>query len=411
LFKLPVRSGATGFSGVTLLLLGMLFLVGLVADVAGRLTPLPRVTLLLLGGLLLGPSGFDLIPEEFVREWFPVLTTVALSVIGFLMGQKLTLARLRTEGREIVLLAMGKVLGAAVLVFMGVWLVTENLPIALILGGVATATAPAATFDVVHELGAKGRFVDRLLGIVVVDDAFGLILFSLLIAVVDTQIGNGADDVAFIAGAMEAFGSIAVGALLGVPMAYLTGRLDFGSRTGEPVQAEAIGFVLISAGATQVMGLSPILAAMAMGSVVASLAQHHARPFHAIEGIEWPFLILFFVLAGASLIVAEATTFVVIAVTYIGARTLGTVAGIWIPARVMRVDRSVRRWLGAALLPQAGVALGMTLLAAQRYPQYGEMLLSIVLSTTIVLELCSPFITRTVLRHLQHSERDKGVSL
>ena len=385
---------------MTLLLLGVLFLVGLVADVAGRLTPMPRVTLLLLGGLLIGPSGFDAIPEQFVRDWFPILTTIALSVIGFLMGQKLTLSKLREEGRAIAYLALGKVVGAALFVFLSVWLITDNLPLALILAGIATATAPAATFDIVHETGARGPFVDKLLGVVVVDDALGLILFSLLMAVAAISFGNGVDGAALTTGVVEVVGSIALGGLLGVPMSYLTGRLNFGTRPGEPVQAEAIGFVLLCAGTTQLLGLSPILAAMAMGSVVASLADHHTRPFHAIEGIEWPFLILFFVLAGASLAIDQATTFAWITVSYISARAIGTVLGVWFPAKMLDLDPDTRRWLGVVLLPQAGVALGMTLLATQRYPQIGDMLLPIVLTSTVLLELCSPVVTRAVLRRL-----------
>lgn len=391
---------------MTLLILGGMFLAGLVADVAGRLTSLPRVTLMLLAGLMLGSSGFNLIPADFVDEWFPMLTTLALSVIGFLMGQKLSANKLRSRGRVISLLALGKVVGVAVVVALAVWILTQNLVLALLLGGIATATDPAAIFDVVHETTAHGEFTENLLGIVAVDDALGLIVFSLLIAFSDSLLGNGTTDAALVNGVVEALASIAVGALLGVPMAYLTGRLEFGERGGEPIQAEAIAFVLLCAGTTTLLELSPILASMTMGSVVASLATHHKRPFDAIEGIEWPFLILFFIFAGASLVVTNLAPLWLVVLVYICARAVGTYAGTWLSAAAIKTDDMTRRWMGIALLPQAGVALGMALLAAQRFPHLADTILTIVMSTTVVLELCTPIVTRRVLLHIEKYEKD-----
>ena len=386
-----------GQAELTLLILGGLFLIGLVADVAGRLTPLPRVTLLMLAGLMVGPGGIDLMPQSFVQQWFPLLTTIALSVIGFLMGQKLSAQQFRKHGSTVAVLAAGKVFGAALFVFLVVWLVTENVVLALLLGGIATATDPATIFDVVHEQHSEGEFTDRLLGLVALDDAFGLVVFALLLAVAEGLVGSPVAGIAVVQGLFEVLGSVAIGAMLGVPMAYLTGRLNFGTRSGEPIQAEAMGFVLLCAGASTYLGLSPILSAMSMGGVVASLASHHKRSFDAIAGIEWPFLILFFVLAGASLVVMHMASVAMIALVYIVARGVGTQLGVWVCAKSSGAHPLIRSWMGLALLPQAGVALGMTLLASQRIPALAETLLSIVLSTTVVLELCSPVMTRVVL--------------
>lgn len=380
-----------------LLTLGALFLVGLTADVIGRYTPLPRVTLLLLSGVLIGPTGFDLIPAEVVESWFPTLTNLALSMVGFLMGQKLTIKALRARNGQVLSLVFGKVLGAAVVVFAALMLLGVPYPLALVLAGVATATAPAATFDVVHESGATGEFADTLVGVVALDDAWGLIVFSVLLALAVGGAAGGVDNGMALAGLIEAGGSIALGLLLGVPMAYLTGRLTFGKRSGEPIQAEALGFVLICAGAAVTLHLSPILAAMAMGSMVASIATHHTRPFHAIEGIEWPFMILFFILAGASLDVQGDGAVLTIVVCYLLARTVGTYLGVLGVGTVFSYEKNVSRWMGLALLPQAGVALGMALIASQRLPEYGETILGVVLLATVVLELTSPIVTRRIL--------------
>lgn len=393
--------------GMLLLTLGFLFLVGLVADVVGRLTPLPRVTLLLLSGVLIGPSGFDVLPPDVVDSWFPTLTHLALAMVGFLMGQKLTVASLRDRGATVLSLALGKVLLAALAVFAALIAMGAPYPLALVLAGIASATAPAATFDVLHESGATGAFSDTLVGIVALDDALALVGFSVLLALATDGLAGGLVNGIAFAGLMEAGASVVLGLLLGVPMAYLTGRLSFGQRSGEPIQAEALGFVLLCAGIAIVLHLSPILSAMAMGSMVASIARHHARPFHAIEGIEWPFMILFFILAGASLRVDGAGMVVTIVICYLVARTIGTYLGVFAVGTALGYEKTVSRWMGLALLPQAGVALGMALMASQRLPEYGETILAAVLLATVILEFVSPIITRRVLQRVGAVAQDE----
>ncbi len=378
-----------------LLVLGLLFLLGLVADLVGRATFLPRVTLLLLGGLAVGPAGTGLVPRAFVAEWFPPLTDVALGMIGFLLGEKVTVASVRERGAVVVGVSIGKALGAAGCVAGAALLAGASAPLALLLGGIATATAPAATYDVVHAERAEGGLADVLLGVVAIDDAWGLLLFTLLAAAAGALSGQGDLTAGVVGGATEVGGSLLLGCGLGVPMAFLTGRVQ----AGEPTLAEALGLVLLCSGLALRLGVSPILAAMAMGSTVASLAAHHRRPFHAIRGIEWPFLIVFFVLAGASLEPAHLASLGGLGLAYVAGRTAGTYGGARLGARASGAPAHLRRWLGLALLPQAGVAIGMALMASQRFPEFADALLSVVLASTIVFELVGPALTRAVLRH------------
>jgi Kef-type K+ transport system membrane component KefB len=378
-----------------LLLLGALFLVGLVADLIGRFTFLPRVSVLLLSGLLIGPSMFALIPEDIANTWFPTLTQMALAMIGFLLGQKLTVKQLRQHGGAVVWLSVAKALGAAVCVFVLCIAVGVDLPVALVLAGIAPATAPAATYDVVHETEARGIFTDTLLGVVAMDDAWGLILFALLLAFA-TSSGDALGGAA--SGFMEIGGSVLLGFVLGLPMAYVTGRIVFGSRGGEPILAESLGFVFIAAGASALFDLSPIITALTMGAVVSSLARHHSKPFDAIEGVEWPFMILFFILAGASLQLDYLAGIGLVVFVYLIARAAGTIAGVYVGGATARIESRITRWLGLALLPQAGVALGMSLVAAHKLPEHAQTILTVVLASTVILELISPVVTRWILR-------------
>ncbi len=383
-----------------LLLLGVLFLVGLMADLVGRYTILPRVSVLLLAGLLIGPHVFGLISSQVADSWFPTLTQMALAMIGFLLGQKLTVGTLKERGGGVVWLSITKAVGAAAVVFIACLACGIDLPLALVLAGIAPATAPAATFDVVHETEARGPFTDTLLEVVALDDAWGLVLFALLLAFATS---NGATLDSISSAAMEIGGSIMLGTALGLPMAFLTGRIVFGNRAGEPIMAESLGFVFIAAGASALLHLSPILTAISMGAVVTSVARHHKQPFDAIEGIEWPFLILFFVLAGASLHLEYLAGAGLAVGVYLIARAAGTIFGVWIGGTTAGLDANISRWMGFALLPQAGVALGLSLIATQQLPEYGQTILTVVLTSTVILELISPLITRAVLRHIEQA--------
>ena len=371
-----------------------MFLIGLAADLIGRSTFLPRVTLLLLGGLAIGPAGFSLLPQSFLQGWFPALTNISLALIGFLLGHQISFAALQRRGTRIVGISICKVIGAWLVVGLGLLATGANPVVALLLAGIAPATAPAATYDVVHESGATGDFPETLLSIVAVDDVWGLILFVLMMALAGTLIGDAPVSSAIVTGFTEIGGGIALGLILGVPMAYLTGRI----RPGEPTLAEALGFVLLGAGAAEWTGISSILTAMTMGAIVASLAKHHDRPFNAIEGVEWPFMILFFVLAGASLEI-EALRFAGgIAFVYILSRCIGIYVGARFGGRLMGAGPDLRKWLGAALFPQAGVAIGMALLASQRFPEAASLVLPVVLTSTILFEVFAPIFTRKALR-------------
>ncbi|MGD8514667.1 MAG: cation:proton antiporter [Granulosicoccaceae bacterium] len=375
-----------------LITFGGLFLLGLLADLAGRHTPLPRVTLLLLSGFVIGPSVLDWLPA-FTNEWFPVLTDIALAMIGFLLGHNMTRARLEALGRAVLAMSIGEVMMTSLLVFGVLLLFGVPVEIALLLAGIAPATAPAASVDVVREYRARGKFTDTLLGIVAIDDAWGLLVFSLLLAIAQALNGQGGALGVLTTGAWEIGGAVLLGIVLGLPMAYLTGRI----RPREPTQAEALGLVMLCAGLAVWLEVSYILAAMVLGTVVVNRAKHHDRPFHAIEGIEWPFLILFFLLAGAALHMEALAHAGILAAAYIGLRVAGRILGTRLGGWLSGTDAKTRHWIGLALLPQAGVAIGMALLASQHFPEIKNVILPVVLGSTVIFELIGPIITRWTL--------------
>ena len=385
-----------------LITLGALFLVGLLTDLLGRRTPLPRVSLLLIAGFAIGPSGLNVLPD-FQEDWFPVVTDIALSMVGFLLGHSLTISSLQTRGKWVLWISIGAVAGTTLTVFTGLLLIGTQPEIALILAGVALATDPAATIDVIHQTRSVGEFSKILEGVVAIDDAWGLIIFSFLLAIAQALYGNGEGWNMLLLGTWEIGGAILLGLFLGIPMAYITGRL----MPGEPTQAEALGLVLLCGGLAEWLQVSFILAGMLLGATVANLAAHHRRPFTAIEGIEWPFMILFFILAGASLDISGVKTASLLGIAYILLRLLGRIIGAWGGGILCGANPIFRQWMGMALLPQAGVALGMALLASQHFPTWKDVFLPIAIGSTIFFELLGPLMTHKALTKAGEIQLDR----
>ena len=381
-----------------LIQLACLLLLGLVAEAVGRRTRLPRVSLLILAGVAVGPIGLDWL-DASAEKWFPRISEIALAMIGFLLGGRLTRELWVNSGRRVLVLSLLFLVVTLVVVSLGLYLVGLPLSLALLMAAIATATDPAATEDVINQYGASGRYTETLRGIVAIDDLWGIASFTVILVVVHGLQGSGNGGGVLLHGAWELFGSIGLGVALGFPMAYLSGRI----RENQPTLVEALAMVLLCAGLAVWLELSYLLACITMGVVVVNTAGHHQRPFHAIEDIEWPFLILFFILAGSQLDLAALAGVEWLLLAYCGLRLIGRLLGGALSPCFAGLlggpeQAASYRSMGMAMLPQAGVAMAMAFMASQSFPQYADQLLSVVLVSTVVFELFGPLATHQVLR-------------
>lgn len=376
-----------------LLALGGILLLGLATDLLGRRTFLPRITLLLIFGVIIGKEGLDLIPT-FFSDRFELIAEMTLLMVGFLLGGMLTRETLQKSGRKILSISISAALFTTIIVTTILLLFGTPVEIALILGCIASATAPAATVATVTESDNKGPFSRLLLAIVALDDAWGLILFSLAIAFVSAISGNQGETSFLLSALREIGGAIALGLIIGLPAAYLTGRI----KPGQPMLTEALGIVFLCGGLSLWLDVSFLIATMVMGATIANLARHHEYPFHAIEGVEWPLMAIFFLLAGASLEISALQNIGLVGFIFIVFRSIGKIVGANIGARICGADQTIRRWMGVALLPQAGAAMGMALVAANQFPEYRQTLLTVVISTSIFFEIVGPILTRKAIR-------------
>lgn len=376
-----------------LIAIGSILLLSLTTEFLSKRIFLPRVTLLLIFGIIVGEEVLGIIPLS-VTNRFEIITDIALLMIGFLLGGKLSHNYFKTDSRQIIWISLSAALGATLLVTLALVTVGISIEIAILLGCIAAATAPAATVDTVMESNTDSRFSKLLLAIVAIDDVWALILFSLGLAFVSSINGNHDSSVYLVHASYEIFGALVLGGLIGVPAAYLTGRV----KQGQPMLTEALGLVFVCGGISIWLDVSFLIASMTMGAVVTNLAKHHNYAFHEIENIERPFLVIFFILAGASLEISMLAGLGLIGFIYILARICGKLLGAWVGTRVSRANIDVQHWMGSALMPQAGVAIGMALLIANRFPEYQQTILSIVISTTVIFELVGPIFTRLALK-------------
>lgn len=382
---------------IVLIALGVMFLGGLAADHLGRMTRLPRVTVLLIFGLLVGQSGFGLLPEQ-ASDWFAPISVVALTMVAFLLGADLTRENLSSHGRAIFVVSLIIVVGTTAIIWVGLSALGIDPRLALLLGAVATATDPAAIADVIRQSGIKNGFSDTITGIVAIDDVWGLVVFSLCLALVH-QSGHWSGPV--MTAGYDIGGAVVLGVVIGGPAAFLSGRL----KPGEPLHIEAIGIVFLTAGLALWLEVSYLIAGMTAGAMIANLARHHEYTFKEIELIERPFMLLFFLLAGASLELGALASVGWIAAVYIGLRIVARLMSGEVGAWLGDVPRTERHLYGPALLPQAGVAVGMALVAAETLPAWKDEIMTLVIAATVLFELVGPPLTQAALKRSARGDK------
>jgi Kef-type K+ transport system membrane component KefB len=380
-------------NAVFLMALGGILLLGLLATFIGHRTFLPRVTLLLILGVVFGDEGVGIIPSV-ISDHFGLIAEMALLMVGFLLGGKLTRDSLDGVMHQALYISLCAALVTTLVVSLGLMTFGVRPEVAIILGCIASATAPAAILDIVAESEFKGRFRNLLLSIVALDDAWALVLFGIGIAVAFPLYDGSLNSSAMAISMQHIGGAVFLGLIIGIPSAYLTGRL----KSGQPSLSEALGIVFLCGGLALWLDVSYLIATMVLGATIANLARHHEYPFHAIEGIEEQFMMLFFVLAGASLEIDLAVEIGMLGILFIGLRSLGKVLGALFGGKLARADPVTNKWMGVALLPQAGVAIGMALVAGNYFQEHAQLFLSVVIGSTVFFEIIGPVFTRMALR-------------
>lgn len=382
---------------LNIIFLGVILSASIFADTLACRTRIPRISILMLVGIGIafaqqvwpGDQNGDLLgglSEPLIQ--------LALVMVAFLLGSELKMDRLRNTGPLILVVSLSVIIGGGLLVGAGLLVLGFPLVVAVSLAAISVATDPAAVSESVRESGSTGKLPRLLLGIVAIDDGWGILVFGLSMAVLGWVLG-GDGQIALLHAMWELGGAILMGIAIGLPAAWLTGRL----RPGEPTQVEAIALILLLAGLSSLLGVSALLASMIAGSLVATLSHHHTRSFREIEHIEWPFLVFFFVLSGASIDLFKVDDAILLTVAYILLRVAGRVLGGYLAVMFNRVKhQAVPRNIGLALTPQAGIAIGLALLAAERFPEHHDTIIPVVVASTIIFELIGPVLVKRVLR-------------
>ena len=355
------------------------------------------MTAYLLIGILIGPRLLDVIPPQ-VMATSDFLSNVVLGIIAFSLGANFKIESMRAAGKPVLwisLLEAGFAWLIVTLVMVGYHLL-HNLPIhpALVLGAAASATAPAATVMVIREYRASGPVTEMLLRVVAIDDAWCLIFSAIAIAAANAMhIGTFSARVLVNAFA-EIFAAFILGSVIGL---LLRAGARF-IRSVEEVLVVTIGSILLTVGLAMRMNLSPLLANIAFGLIVANTMKDSDLFFETLNNVDMVLFLGFFVLVGANLEIALLPRVGLMGVLYIVFRVVGKFVGVKLGSRVSKADPKIGKYLGWGLVPQAGVALGVALSAKALYPKYGGIIFTTITATTVIYELIGPVAAKYGLR-------------
>ena len=356
---------------------------------------LPNVTGYLIAGLIAGPYCLKLYNSENL-DALGVITNVALGFIAFSIGGEFKLSSLKQLGAKIFVITVFEAVGASVLVITVLVLFKFPLTLALVLGAIASATAPAATLMVVRQYKAQGPVTSTLLPVVAIDDAVCLMLFSILSSVAKSLESEGGFNLyqTILKPIIEIVLSLVIDFELGIILSI--GTKFFKSRANRI--SLVVTAVFLGVGISDKFGLSSLLLCMAIG---AALANYSAVSDPVMDGSErWtpPLFMLFFVISGAQFNFSVLKTVGAVGVIYILMRSFGKYFGAMLGCKIAGTEKTVRKYLGITLLPQAGVAIGMAQLSLTVVPEYGEQIRAVVLCATLVYELVGPLLTKLALQ-------------
>lgn len=339
---------------------GLLLLVGYLLGQLSEKIKLPAITGYILAGVVIGTSGLKMIRHENM-EMLYVLSEVTLSFIAVIIGGEFSFHKLKLYGKKIIILTLAQMLLTFMLVSGGLLLLGLPNYVSFMLGAISAATAPAATVVIVEKLKAKGKFVDYLYGIVALDDAGTVILFSLAFAFSTSILGDTALHLShvFLHAMKEIIISLLIGAAFGLAIHFTT----YKKRNLNEIKILSLGFIFLSTSISISLNLSPLIANMTLGMMMINLNKKNIRILFSLEPLTPPLYAVFFAIAGTemNLSVFMESNILFAGFVFIILRSFGKYFGIYFAGAGLKVQKNIRNYLGLSLLPQAGVAIGLVL--------------------------------------------------
>lgn len=385
------------------LLLGIILFIGSLGGLIFQKLKIPQVVGYIVIGIIIGASGLQILRPQVITALNPV-NSISLSLIGFLVGGELKFSTIKKYGKQFVSILLFEAITPALivggLITAVVWLVTKDFPqaigLGLLLGAICSATAPAATTDVLQEYRTKGPLTTTVYGIVAMDDAIALVLYTIAATIVSPILGG--QTISFWSQLLnifrDIFGSILIGGALGFILSFISKHLTSNETR---CLTFALGILFLSTGICECFNFDNILAAMSLGFVMVNFAPKKTKiVFSLVDKYTPPIYVLFFVTVGAKLNIWIITPFLaLIAILYIIGRTVGKSIGCYIGAKITKAPKTVQKYLQYCLLSQAGVAIGLSIAAGNDFSDsVGSQILLIITATTFIVQLIGPIFVK-----------------
>jgi Kef-type K+ transport system membrane component KefB len=392
--------------------IGLLLLCGYLGGRLANRIKFPRVSGYIMAGVLMSSSVTGIIPLDLVEDKLFLVTDIALAIIAYVIGGSLSVSKLKRLGKSILWINFTQAFGALILSFTlilvltpfiigskipGIDLLTGYLPLALILGAISVATAPAAILAIVHEYRAKGPLTTTLLGIVALDDATAIIMYAFAGAAVISLTGVHSASLLTIVG--EPIAEILGSMLLGVILGFILVRMVLLIKARESLLVVILGFIFLCTGISVELGVSPLLTNMTAGFFTVNKAKHSHDLFNALESIEEPIFALFFTVAGAHFDLKVLKLAGLISLVIVFGRFLGKLIGTRLGATISHAPAVVKKYLGLGLLPKAGVTVGLAFMARPLFQDafLYDIMINAVLGSVIINELAAPPLVQYIL--------------
>lgn len=381
--------------------LGIIIMLGVLLGRIAEYLKIPEITGYLIAGLILGPiTGFVTLDD---LDSLSIISEVALGFIAFQVGNELWFGKLKKSGMKIVVITMFQALFTTAIVIVGTMFFVD-ISIALILGAIAAATAPAPIMMIIKKYRTKGELTDTILPVVGLDDAVGVIMFGILLSVSVSLMGTTESGLNFLhlikEPALEILISIGLGVGIGLVSGYTIKSISAGRDRKEKNLNVVVITVLITTGAALLLGASPILTPMIAGTVVTNLINKECYVLEeeTIRFFVPPIMIAFFTIAGAQLQFSVIASVGAVGAVYIIGRIIGKMVGAYAGASMVKSSSTVKKYLGVGLLPQSGVAIGLSIAAYNEIflinPEFASIIKNVILASVLFFALIGPVLVK-----------------